>query len=69
MEKPKFVYLISCNADMTEGRGPMHFTGEAYYGKQLAMDIIDQRPGVMGRKSKWSQEKWGDWQVREVEVK
>lgn len=61
------VYTVYRNSDMTEGRGPMvldcAFTKEKY-----ANEYIDTKCGVMGRKAKWSEEQYGDWEVRPITV-
>lgn len=65
------VYLIYRNSDMTEGRGPMILNNKpsGFFNLQDANDYIDQQPGVMGLRSKWSEVKsGGDWEVRPVEI-
>lgn len=61
------IYITQYNSDMTEGRGPMA-NGPAFLSLKDANDFIDDQPGVMGRRSKWSKEKYGDWCVIELEV-
>jgi len=61
------VYLTYRNADMTEGRGPM-VPDRCFSERVFAEHYIDVQPGVMGRRCRWSQEKFGDWEVREIEV-
>jgi len=61
------IYQTYYNADMTEGRGPM-VPGPAFLNRQHAVEYIDVQPGVMGRRARWSLEKYGDWDVREIEV-
>jgi hypothetical protein len=29
---------------------------------------IDSQPGVQGRRAKWSEYKFGDWEIRELSV-
>ena len=41
------------NADETEGRGPM-VPDLAFLHKEHAERYIDEQPGVMGRRAKWS---------------
>jgi len=65
-EKMK-VYLVYKNSDMTEGRGPMIFDS-VFLDKEKAENYIDGKLGVMGCKAIWSKEKYGDWEVREVEI-
>ena len=36
--------------------------------KKEAENFIDQQPGVMGRRQKWSQDKYGDWEIRTEEL-
>jgi hypothetical protein len=62
------IHLVFKNADMTEGRGPMIFDS-AWLSEQAAKDYIDSKPGVMGRLAKWSQEKYGDWEVRTIKTR
>lgn len=63
----KTIFAAYCESDMVEGRGPkiidLCFTKE-----KDAKDYIDEQPGIMGRKMKWSEEKYGDWQVRRIIV-
>jgi hypothetical protein len=61
------VYMAKRNADMTEGRGPM-VNDLCFLNKEHANEYIDSRSGVMGRKATWSLEKYGDWEVEEIEV-
>lgn len=61
------IYQTYYNADMTEGRGPM-VPGPAFLHRQHAVEYVDAQPGVMGRRAKWSLEKYGDWEVRDIEV-
>lgn len=61
------VYMTRSNADMTEGRGPM-IPSLAFLHRAHAEEYIDQQPGVMGRKGKWSQDKYGDWDIVELNV-
>ena len=61
------IYMTRSNADMTEGRGPM--TNEiAFLNREDAANYIDNQPGVMGRRLKWSEEKYGDWEIVEISV-
>lgn len=55
------------NADEIEGRGPM-VPDFAFLHKEHAERYIDEQPGVMGRRGQWSQQKYGDWEIRPVEV-
>ena len=62
------IYLTKVNADLNEGRGPM-VNDLAFKHKEDAMAYIDYRPGVMGRSKKWSEEKYSDWIIEEIEVR
>jgi hypothetical protein len=61
------IYLTYRNADMTEGRGPM-VVDKAFLHKEDANNYIDDQPGCMGRRAKWSNAKYGDWEVKEILV-
>jgi hypothetical protein len=61
------IFLAYRNADTTEGRGPM-VIDKAFRHRNDALSYIDDKPGVMGRTAKWSQEKYGDWKVEEIVV-
>lgn len=63
----KTIYLVKKNSDTTEGRGPMVIDC-AFTKENDAKTYIDDKPGVMGRKAKWSEEKYGDWQVEPLVV-
>lgn len=62
------IYLTKVNADLTEGRGPM-VNDLAFVSREYAADYIDNMPGIMGRRAKWSKEKYGDWIIDEIEVR
>lgn len=62
------IYLTKRNSDLTEGRGPM-VNDLAFMHKEDAAAYIDHRPGVMGRRIKWSEENYGDWIIEEIEVR
>ncbi len=53
--------------DVIEGRGPM-IPDLAFRHKEHAERYIDEQPGVMGRRSKWSQQKYGDWRMEAIEL-
>jgi hypothetical protein len=55
------------NADMIEGRGPF-VPDRAFVHKKHAAAYIDAQEVVMGHRAKWSEEKFGDWYMRPVEV-
>jgi hypothetical protein len=61
------IYMTQRNMDMTEGRGPM-MNDKAFLHREHAAAYIDTKAGVMGRKAKWSEEKYGDWRIEEMEV-
>lgn len=63
-------YMTRSNADMTEGRGPMQNEVCFKYRKD-AEAHIDNKSGIMGRRpasGKWSTEKYGDWDIVEIEI-
>ena len=61
------VYLTQKNADMTEGKGPM-VNDLCFLNLKDAKDYIDKQSGIMGRRDKWSEKKFGDWIVLEINV-
>lgn len=61
------VFCVFRQENMTDGGGKM-VLDSIWSNYQLACDFADIQPGVMGRTAKWSQEKWGDWEVKEVNV-
>lgn len=61
------VYLARRNADMTEGRGPM-LIDLCFLHRDDAVKYIDNQSGVMGRRFKWSEQKYGDWDIVELDV-
>lgn len=61
----KNVYVVMRNADLIEGRGPMVFDS-VWDDRDSAAKHIDDKPGVMGRKQKWSEQKFGDWEIIEA---
>lgn len=61
------VYATYRNRDTVEGRGGM-VIDKVFLHRKHAEDYIDEQPGIMGRKAKWSQEKYGDWTVETLEV-
>ena len=41
----------------------------AFLHKEHAERYIDERPGIMGRRVKWSQQsEFGDWRIKQVDV-
>jgi len=60
-------YVVSRNADMVEGRGPM-IPVRYYLNKERAIEWMDQQPGCMGRRGEWSKLCYGDWEIREIEI-
>ncbi|EPQ9499804.1 hypothetical protein SEPL_466 [Salmonella phage SE_PL] len=55
-------------SDMTEGRGHM-VNDRAFTEWQYAADYINSQPGVMGRRVKWTEEKYaGDWDIQTINV-
>jgi hypothetical protein len=61
------IYMTQSNSDMTEGRGPMR-NEIAFLNREDAAKYIDNQPGVMGRRMQWSKEKFGDWEIVEINV-
>jgi hypothetical protein len=61
------IYQTYRNSDDIEGRGPM-VPDLAFLHKAHAERYIDEQPGIMGRKGKWSQQEYGDWEIIEVNV-
>jgi len=61
------IFVAFKNSDMTEGRGPM-IIDEMFMEREDAVNYIDSKPGVMGRRAKWSEEKYGDWMIKELYV-
>lgn len=61
------VYVTRYNFDMTEGRGPM-VNDKCFLHKKDAENYIDNQCGVMGIRRKWSEDKYGDWDVIELDV-
>lgn len=61
------IYLVYENSDMCEGRGPM-IIHAAFTSFEEAAAYMDYRPGVMGRREKWSIKKHGDWEIKEIET-
>lgn len=61
------IYQTYRNSDDIEGRGPV-VPDLAFLHKEHAERYVDEQPGVMGRRKKWSQLKYGDWHIKEIEV-
>lgn len=61
------VFLTRRISDTTEGRGPM-LPDLCFRHREDAEKYIDDKPGVMGRFKRWSQEKHGDWDIMELQV-
>lgn len=62
------IYIAQKNADTTEGRGPM-INVCAFFTFEEAAKFVDDKPGVMGRREKWSEKKWGgDWKILPIAV-
>jgi hypothetical protein len=63
------VYGVYRQEDMTEGRGRM-ILHKVYRTKERAEEFANNQTGIMGRKprTKWTDEAFGDWQVKEIEV-
>ncbi len=52
---------------MTEGRGPM-IPSYAFLHREHAAAYIDAQEGVMGCRAKWSEQEYGDWRMKKIEV-
>ena len=50
-----------------ERGGPM-VMDKCFLNNDHAVEYIDSQPGIDGVRKKWSEEKWGDWQIKEIEV-
>ena len=61
----KTIYSAYYNSDGVEGRGPM-VLDISFTTRAAAAEYIDAKPGVMGRKQKWSEEQHGDWMIKET---
>jgi hypothetical protein len=61
------VYMTQCNADMTEGRGPM-VDDLCFKHKKHAENYIDSKQGIMGSREQWSKVQNGSWKIIEIEV-
>lgn len=57
----EYVYIVKRQSDTTEGRGPMAFDSVWADDREEVAAYIDDKPGVMGRTKKWSEELHGDW--------
>jgi hypothetical protein len=60
----KIVYGLYYNSDMTEGRGPM-LLHSIWDNWAECVKFMDKQTGIMGRKAKWSTQKYGDWRIEE----
>ncbi len=61
------VYQTFRNSDMNEGRGLM-VPDLAFTKRDYAARYIDSKQGVQGLRKKWSEERFGDWKIQELEV-
>lgn len=66
-EEDQYVYQTLRQSDMTEGRGRM-VNDLCFSTYELAAEYIDSKPGVMGRKGKWSTDRYGDWKIEKFKV-
>ena len=64
----KYVWVVKCNSDMTEGRGPMLLDSVWADNREEVAAYIDGQPGCMGRMEKWSEKSYGDWTMERVPV-
>lgn len=65
----QYVYIVKRNADTNEGRGPMVVDSIWTDDHDEVAKYIDSKPGVQGRRMKWSRESHGDWTMTRVELK
>lgn len=63
----KTIFAVYENADKTEGRGPT-IINSLWDDKEEAIKFMDEQPGVMGNRTKWSEVKYGDWHIQEIPV-
>lgn len=61
------VYLAKRITDLNEGKGGMKIMA-AFTTYSAAALYIDYKPGVQGRTAKWSDQKYGDWEIEEFPV-
>lgn len=61
------IYQTYRNSDETEGRGPM-VADMVFLHKEHAERYIDEQPGVMGCRAQWSKQKYGDWEIKTIDV-
>ena len=61
------VYQTQCNSDMVEGKGAM-VPSLTFLHRKDAESYIDTKEGVWGIRKKWSQERYGDWIIKEIDV-
>jgi hypothetical protein len=61
------IYQTYRQSDEIEGRGPS-IPDLAFLHRKHDARYIDDQPGVMGRRRKWSKEDFGDWYIKEIEV-
>ena len=61
------VFQTYRNSDTTEGRGPM-IPDACFTTRKVAAEYIDNKPGIMGRPGPWSNQDYGDWEIRPINV-
>jgi len=61
------VYGAYRNSDLTEGKGRLILI-KVFESRTMAELFINDQPGIMGRRAKWTEGKCQDWQVKEIEV-
>lgn len=59
------IYAVYEQDDMVEGRGSYNFTC-AFTTYKEAIKYMDYRPGIMGRRCKWSESKNKDYFIKEI---
>jgi len=67
LNKTMKIWQTYRNSDEIEGKGPM-VLDLTFLHKEHAERYIDEQPGVMGKRFKWSTKKYGDWMIKEVDV-
>lgn len=65
--KSPIIYCVFRNSDFTEGRGPM-VLDSIWNNYEEAAKYIDNQPGIQGKKAKWSQSLYGDWEIKKMPI-
>lgn len=56
--KTEYIYIVSKNADFTEGRGPMLFDC-AFTDGEVAISYVEDQDGIYGSPQKVERDKYG----------